>query len=209
MAVIERNWQYVEQYPEESAVAQKARKLGVELGAEPVSRAVAAHLTSVSVISGARAILEIGTGVGVSGLALLAASPEATLTSIDIEAETQRGAKQIFAEAGIAPSRLRLITGDAHQVLPRMNTASYDLVLIDADPESLLEYLELSLTIVRPGGTVLIPRALNNGRVADPAARDGVSRDLRAILGEVQASPAIVAALSPAGDGVLTLTRLA
>ncbi|MEB4615956.1 O-methyltransferase [Leucobacter sp. M11] len=209
MAVIERNWQYVEQYPEESAVAQKARKLGVELGAEPVSRAVAAHLTSVSVISGARAILEIGTGVGVSGLALLAASPEATLTSIDIEAETQRGAKQIFAEAGIAPSRLRLITGDAHQVLPRMNTASYDLVLIDADPESLLEYLELSLTIVRPGGTVLIPRALNNGRVADPAARDGVSRDLRAILGEVQASPAIVAALSPAGDGVLTLTRVA
>lgn len=209
MAVIERNWQYVEQYPEASVVADRARRLAIEIGADPVSRAVAAHLTSVSVISGARAILEVGTGVGVSGLALLAASPEATLTSIDIEAETQRNAKQVFTEAGIAASRLRLITGDAHQVLPRMNTASYDLILIDADPESLLEYLELSLTIVRPGGTVIIPRALNNGRVADPAARDGVTRDLRAILGEVGGSPAIVSALSPAGDGVLTLTRVA
>lgn len=208
MAQIERNWQYVEQFPAETPTEERARKLAVELGAEPVSRSIAAQLSSLAVISGATAICEIGTGVGVSGLALLRHGAESTLTSIDIEAEHQRQAKALFAEAGIAPARLRLITGDAHQVLPRMNTASYDLVLIDADEPSLLDYLELALTIVRPGGTIAVPHALWRGRVADPAARDRVTSDFRMLLGEVQASPAIVASLTPGGDGLLVLTRL-
>ena len=39
--------------------------------------------------------------------------------------------------------------------------------LIDADPEHILEYVAHGLRLVRVGGTVLIPRALQNGRVAE------------------------------------------
>ena len=46
----------------------------------------------LSAATGARAILEIGTGVGVSGLALLRYAPEAHLTSIEIEPEYLRQA---------------------------------------------------------------------------------------------------------------------
>nr|WP_223159730.1 O-methyltransferase [Leucobacter sp. cx-169] len=205
---LERNWQYAEQFPVETESQVRARRLSLELGIEPVSRSVAAHLSSLTVLTGAQSICEIGTGVGASGLALLRHSPEATLTTLDIEAEYQRQAKAVFAEAGIPAARTRLITGDAAQVLPRMNLGSYDLVLIDANPEALLEYLERALTIVRLGGTIVIPNALWRGRVPDPAARDGLTADFRALLSAVVDSPAILPVLSPAGDGLLTLTRI-
>ena len=208
MSKLERNWQYAEQFPVETESQVRARRLSLELGIEPVSRSVAAHLSSLTVLTGAQSICEIGTGVGVSGLALLRHSPEATLTTLDVEAEYQRQAKAMFAEAGIPAARTRLITGDAAQVLPRMNLGSYDLVLIDANPEALLEYLERALTIVRLGGTIVIPNALWRGRVPDPAARDGLTADFRALLSAVADSPAILPVLSPAGDGLLTLTRI-
>lgn len=208
MSKLERNWQYAEQFPVETESQVRARRLSLELGIEPVSRSVAAHLSSLTVLTGAQSICEIGTGVGVSGLALLRHSPEATLTTLDVEAEHQRQAKAMFAEASIPAARTRLITGDAAQVLPRMNLGSYDLVLIDANPEALLEYLERALTIVRLGGTIVIPNALWRGRVPDPAARDGLTADFRALLSAVVDSPAILPVLSPAGDGLLTLTRI-
>ena len=36
-----------------------------------------------------------------------------------------------------------------------MNEASYDIVLVDADPEGVIEYVEHGLRLVRAGGTVL------------------------------------------------------
>ena len=208
MSRIESNWQYAEQFPVEPEALSRARRLSLELGIEPVSRAVAAHLTSIALLTNAQAICELGTGVGVSGLSLLRHNPRAHLTSIDIEDEYHRHARQVFAADGIAGARLRLITGDAHQILPRLNHDAYDLMVIDADPEGLLEYIEYALQVVRPGGTVLVPNALWRGKVADPAARDDVTVSFRDLLQTVADSPAIAPALSPVGDGLLTLTRL-
>jgi len=205
---LERNWQYAEQYPTETDAMVRARRLSLELGIEPVSRAVAAQLSGMVAASAAKSTCEIGTGVGVSGLALLRYAPEASLTSIELEPEHLRQARTIFAEAGIANARLRLIEGDAAQVLPRLNLEAYDLAVIDADPERLLEYVEHALQIVRPGGTILIPGAFAHGRVTDPAARDAVAENLRDLLATVGESPAIAPVLSPAGDGLLMLTRL-
>ena len=59
---------------------------------------------------------------------------DGVLTTIDVEPEHQRIAKQAFTEAGIGPSRTRLISGRAQEVLTRLADESYDLVFIDADP---------------------------------------------------------------------------
>lgn len=208
MSRLERNWQFAEQYPNETDAQVRARRLSLELGIEPVSRAVAAALSGLVAASNAQAICELGTGVGVSGLALLRHAPEATLTSIECEAEHLRQARAVFTEAGIASSRLRFIEGDATQVLPRLNIEAYDLVVIDADPTQLLDYFESALQIVRPGGTIAVPGAFAHGRVTDPAARDTVTQNLRDLLTTVAESPAIAPVLSPAGDGLLLLTRL-
>lgn len=208
MSHLERNWQYAEQYPTETAAQVHARRLSLELGVEPVSRAVAAQLSGIAAAAGVKAICEIGTGVGVSGLALLRYVPAATLTTIEIEPEHLQQARTVFAEAGIPTARLRLIEGDAAQVVPRLNLEAYDLVLIDADQDRLLDYVEHALQIVRPGGTIAIPNAFVRGRVTDPAARDELTGNMRDLLSTVNDSPAIAPVLSPAGDGLLLLTRL-
>lgn len=208
MSKIERNWQFSEQYPTETDAIITARRLSLELGIEPVSRSIAAHLSMTAAIMGSPAICEIGTGVGVSGLSLLRHSPGATLTSIEQEPEHMREARAAFSAAGIAASRLRLIEGDARHVMPRMNLAAYDLVFIDADPAQLLEHFAHALGVVRPGGLVLIPNAFSHGRVPDPASRDEATQSMRDLLATVAESPAMAASLSPAGDGLLSLVRL-
>ncbi|THG36265.1 methyltransferase [Glaciibacter flavus] len=202
------NWKYVDDAVVEPESIVKARQQSLELGIEPVSPAVGAQIAVVAAASGAASIVEIGTGVGVSGLWLLAGATGATLTSIDSEVDHQQHARTLFTEAGIAPNRVRLIAGGAGDVLPRMNEDSYDIVLVDADPASVIEYVEHGLRLVRPGGTVLVPHALWRGRVADPAQRDDVASDFRSLVTEIASSPAVVSAISPAGDGLLQIAKL-
>ncbi len=164
--------------------------------------------TASAVFGRAQAICEIGTGVGVSGLALLRHAHAATLTSIEIEPEHLRQARTVLLDSGVPASRLRLIEGDALHVMPRLNLASYDLVLLDADPARLLDFFEHALGIVRPGGCIMVPGAFAHGRVPDPAARDNVTQAMRDLLNLVADSPAIAPVLSSSGDGLLTLVRL-
>ncbi|MFB4348185.1 O-methyltransferase [Microbacterium sp. CR_7] len=193
---------------EPSAIA-RARAHAVELGAAPVSAAVGSQIAVLAAATGARSIVEIGTGAGVSGLWLLRGAPQAVLTSIDNEPEHLAAARQAFADARIPATKARFITGRAADVLPRMNEASYDIVLVDADPENVIEYVEHGLRLVRTGGMVLVPRVLVGGKVADPVQRDAVTTAFRSLIQETQESPAVLATVSSAGEGLLQLVSVA
>ena len=207
MAGKESSWKFAEDFVVESADIAQARQHSVEIGVEPVSPATGAQLAAITAATGATKIIEIGTGLGVSGLWMLVGAPDADLTSIDSEVDHQILAKSAFAAAGIPANKVRLIAGRALDVLPRMNESSYDIVLIDADPASLIEYVEHGLRMVRPGGSVLVPHALWRGRVADPAQRDETVTEFRTLLNEPAASEAVISSLSPVGDGLLHLVR--
>lgn len=185
---------------------ERARARAVELGADPISAAVGAQIAVVTAATAALNIVEIGTGAGVSGLWLLHGSPRATLTTIDNEPEHLAAARTAFTEAKVPPARARFITGRAADVLPRMNEASYDIVLVDADADGVIEYVEHGLRLVRAGGTVLVPRVLAGGAVADPVRRDAVTSAYRSLIQETQSSPAVLGALSIVGEGLLQLT---
>ncbi|WP_306233682.1 O-methyltransferase [Agrococcus beijingensis] len=198
---------YLDDLASEDEVLTAARDASLELGITPIAPAVGAQLAAVAAATQATAILEVGTGAGVSGLWLLRGAPGATLTSIDNELDHQQHARTAFAAAGIPVTRARLITGRARDVLPRMNEASYDIVLIDADPASVMEYVEHALALVRVGGSVLVAHALLGGKVADPAQRDDAVSDLRALLKALATSDAVQAAITPVGDGLLQIVR--
>ena len=186
----------------------RARAHALELGATPISPGVGAQVAVIAAASRALNVVEIGTGAGVSGLWLLHGAPKATLTTIDNEPEHLGAARQAFAEARIPAARARFITGRASEVLPRMNEASYDIVLVDADPEGVIEYVEHGLRLVRPGGTVLVPRVLAGGAVADPVRRDAVTSAYRSLIQETQGSPAVIGALNTVAEGLLQLTTV-
>ncbi|GAT72592.1 O-methyltransferase [Microbacterium hydrocarbonoxydans] len=187
----------------------RARAHAVELGAAPVSAAVGSQIAVLAAATGARSIVEIGTGAGVSGLWVLRGAPQAVLTTIDNEPEHLAAARQSFTEARIPATRARFITGRAADVLPRMNEASYDIVLVDADPENVIEYVEHGLRLARTGGMVLVPRVLAGGRVADPVQRDEVTSAYRSLIQETQESSAVLATVSSSGEGLLQLISIA
>ena len=201
------SWKFAEEFPVEPPATQAARQHALELGADPVSPAVGAQLAVLAAAIDAKSILEIGTGAGVSGLWLLQGAPAATLTTIDVEIDHQQRARQSFADAGVGSARARFIAGRAYDVLPRMNDGAYDLVLVDADPASVLDYVEHGLRIARKGGIVVVAHALWRGRVADPAQRDETVADFRALLTTIAESSAVTASLSTAGDGLLQLVK--
>jgi predicted O-methyltransferase YrrM len=203
------SWKFAEEFVVEPDAIAEARAFSLEHGVEPITPSQGAQLAVVAAATNAKAIIEVGTGFGVSGLWMFTGAPEATLTSIDLEIDYQQSAKKAFADFEIPANRARLIAGRAREVLPRMNEASYDLVLVDADPGAVIEYVEHALRLVRVGGTVVVPHALWRGRVADPAQRDDTVSDFRTLLTEIARSTAVLSALSLAGDGLLQLTRIA
>lgn len=204
----ESSWKFAEDFIVEREDIAQVRQHSIEVGVDPISAATGGALAAIAAASGARNIIEIGTGIGVSGLWLLAGAPGADLTSIDSEIDHQLLAKAAFLAAGIPANKVRLIAGRAREVLPRMNEASYDIVFIDADPQSVLVYVEHALRMVRTGGTVLVAHALWHDRVADPTQRDDAVTVFRTLLNTAAESTAVISSLSPIGDGLLQLTKI-
>ncbi|RFD26794.1 methyltransferase [Mycobacterium uberis] len=192
----------------EDAILVGARERSEEIGAGAVTPAVGALLSLLTKLSGGKAVAEVGTGAGVSGLWLLSGmSDDGVLTTIDIEPEYLRLAKQALSEAGIGPSRTRLINGRAQDVLTRLADESYDLVFIDADPIDQPDYVVESVRLLRSGGVIVVHRAALGGRAGDPAAHDvevsAVREAARLIAEDERLTPALV----PLGDGLLTAVR--
>ena len=108
------------------------------------------------------------------------------LTTVDIETEHQRLARETFNEAGIPTQRARTIAGAALDVLPRLTDGHYDLVFLDGDKTEYSAYLREAVRLLRPGGVVAFDNALWHDRVADPSQRDAETTAIREVLREVE-----------------------
>ena len=202
------SWAYAEGFVAEDEVLQRARARADVLGCTPVQPGVGAVLSVLAAAVRPRTAVEVGTGTGVSTLYLLRGMPEeGVLTTIDVEVEHQRAAKEALAEAGIRSGGTRMIAGRALDVLPRLTDAAYDLVLVDADKTEYAAYLDQALRLLRPGGVLAVDNALWKGRVPDPAQRDEQTVAIRAMATAVLEDERLLPALLPSGDGLLVAVK--
>ena len=202
-------WAFAEDFVAEPEAATAARESAVPLGASPIGRGSAATLTFLARAVQARAVVEIGTGAGVSGLALFAGmQPDGILTSVDTEPALQQAARQAFVSVGIPTQRFRLIAGAALNVLPRLSDGAYDLVFIDADKVEYPAYVEQGVRLLRSGGVLAVDNALRRDRVADPGDDDDEVLAIRDALGMVSDDESLRPALLPVGDGLLVAVKL-
>ena len=202
--------EYAEAYLAEDATLQAARQRGHELGCVPIGVGGGAALRFLAAATKARAVVEVGTGAGVSGLWLLRGMrPDGVLTTVDKDPEHQRAAKQAFAEAGVPSGRARLIVGNALEVLPRLADGGYDLVFVDAAKTEYADYLTEALRLLRPGGVVAFDNVLWHDRVADPAQRDPDTVAMRELGRTVRDDDDLVPVLLHAGDGLLAAVKRA
>ena len=111
-------WVYTEDFIPLSHALLQAHQTASELGVPRVSTGTGTALRMLAAVSGARAVLEIGTGTGVSGLWLLdGMAAGGVLTTIDCESELLPHARRAFRGAGVPSHRTRLIAGRALDVL--------------------------------------------------------------------------------------------
>ncbi|MBO2466144.1 O-methyltransferase [Actinomadura violacea] len=193
--------------PEDEPLLE-ARRRGHEIGATPIGPAGGAALRFLATLLGARNVVEIGSGCGVSGVYLMRGMPkDAVLTSVDIEPEHQRLAKLAYREAGLAAFRTRMIIGPALEVLPRLTDGGYDMVFCDAAKHEYPEYLTAALRLLRPGGVVAFDNALWHDRVADPDVRDPETEAIRDVHRAIREDERLVPLLVPVGDGLLCAVK--
>jgi predicted O-methyltransferase YrrM len=202
---------YVEGYLPEDEPLLEARRNAAEVGgASPVSPAGGAALRFIAASLAAKTVVEIGTGCGTSGIWLLRGMrKDGVLTSVDVDPEHQRLARQAFTEAGFAANRYRLIGGKAADVLPRLTDGAYDLVFCDADKHEYPTYLTAALRLLRTGGVVAFDNALWGGRVADPSSKDPETSAIREVCDLVREDQRLVPVLMPLGDGLLAAVKSA
>lgn len=202
------SWSYAEGLAAEDTVVVRARERSLELGVSPVSPGVGAVLTVLASTSKAQAVVEVGTGAGVSGVCLLRGLPErCTFTTIDTDVEHLKAARQAFAEAGVSLSRIRTIPGRAQAVLPRLNDAAYDLVFIDADKAGTVLYADEAVRLLRQGGLLVINDALDHEGVANPAHPEPAAVRLRALHRRLVEDERLNTALVPTGQGLFLASR--
>ena len=194
---------FAEDFVADDDATLAARAVAAQWGIDCVSAASGAMLTVLMASLGAKHVVEVGTGVGVSGLYLLAGmATDAVLTSIDVEPEHHKAARGNFAAAGYTPERTRLITGRALDVLPRLTDGGYDAVFVDANKAELPDYLEQAIRLVRSGGAIVVAHAFGKGRVPDPAQRDIETTAIRHTLRTLKTQEGLNTVIVPVGDGL-------
>ena len=202
------SWTYAEEFVAEDEILATARARAAEVGVTAIGPGGGAALRFLASVLDARAVVEVGTGTGVSGLWLLRGMrADGVLTTVDIETEHQRLARQTFTEAGIPTQRARTISGTALEVLPRLTDAHYDLVFIDGDKREYGDYLTEALRLLRPGGVVAFDNALWHDRVADASRRDEETTVIRDLGRAVASHEGLVPLLLPVGDGLLVAKK--
>ncbi len=105
--------------------------------------------------AGAKAVVEIGTSTGYSGiwfcLALLKTGGH--LTTFELDHGRAMMAREHFQQAGVE-KMVTLIEGNAHEQLAKFRQP-VDVAFLDADKGGYLDYQHKVLPLVRPGGLIL------------------------------------------------------
>ncbi|HET9490603.1 MAG TPA: O-methyltransferase [Methylomirabilota bacterium] len=139
--------------------------------------------------TGARRILEVGTSNAFSTI-WLADAARATggrVTTLEFNPDKIALARTNLARAGLE-SVVEVIAGRAADTLPGL-AGPLDLVFLDADRPSYLDYLELVVPKLRPGGLLIADNVTSH------------AQELEAFLGRVKSHPRLFAVTVPIGNG--------
>jgi predicted O-methyltransferase YrrM len=147
-------------------------------------------------LTGARAVLEIGTLGGYSTIWLARALPaDGRLVSLEASPENAEIARKNIARAGLA-DLVEIRVGLALDTLPQLEAerrGPFDLVFIDADKSNNAEYFAWALRLARRGSLILIDNVVRNGRVLEAGSDDPNVRGTRRLYEQLAAEPRVSA----------------
>jgi predicted O-methyltransferase YrrM len=153
-------------------------------------------------------ILEIGTFTGYSAICMSKGlKPGGRLFTIELNDELAVFAHSFFCRAK-AEEKITQLTGRAQEIIPGLDQM-FDLVFIDADKREYVEYYNLIIDKVKPGGFILADNVLWGGKVLDHETNDpqalGIIRFNKMIRNETRIENVII----PIRDGLMLIRKKA
>ena len=156
-------------------------------------------------LSQARRILEIGTFTGYSSISMALQLPEGgRIVSLDVNEETTSVARRYAEEAGVA-DRIDYRVGKAMELLGELE-GPFDLVFIDADKESYVDYYENVLPKLADDAFIVADNVLWSGRVLEENGEES-TRAIRRFNDHVGRDERVECLMLTVRDGMTLIRR--
>jgi caffeoyl-CoA O-methyltransferase len=111
-------------------------------------------------------VLEIGTFTGFSALCLaVGLQKDGMLHTIELREEDATLSQNNFNKSEYI-QQIKLHVGNAKDIIPKLNE-EWDLIFIDADKPSYIDYYKLTLPTLKKGGFILADNVLFHGQVLE------------------------------------------
>lgn len=151
-------------------------------------------------------ILEIGTYSGYSALCLAEGLPKGgMLHTFEINDEQEDFTRE-WLEGAPNGEQITFYIGDALELVPQLGI-TFDLAFVDGDKRKYIEYYEMVLAHLSPGGYILADNTLWDGHVLEtPHPTDYQTIGIKAFNDLVAQDPRVEKVILPLRDG-LTIIR--
>lgn len=165
----------------------------------------AALLKTLVNIHNPQRILEAGTAIGFSACIMLDSMDKSgVIDTIEIDEEMASLAKINIERMGYS-ERIRIIVGDALEVMSCINS-TYDMIFIDAAKGQYGGYLEHAIRLLRPNGLLLSDNVLYKGLVVQgenaPHKHRTIAVNLKKYLYDICHDDRLETSVIPIGDGM-------
>ncbi len=154
--------------------------------------------------------IEVGTFTGYSALCVALAMPDTGyIVTCDCDDKNPQHAKAFWQKAGVMDKidlKIAPAIESLNTLLDENQQDSYDFAFIDADKRNYDNYYELLLTLIRPGGLILIDNVLWGGKVLQNHEQDKQTQMIQFVNHKIQQDERVDLSMLPIGDG-LTLAR--
>jgi predicted O-methyltransferase YrrM len=145
---------------------------------------------------GAKRVLEIGTLGGYSTIWMARALPEGgRLVSLELSPKHAEVARANVQRAGVA-QRVEIRVGPALESLAKLKqegAAPFDLIFIDADKQTIPEYVTWAIQLARRGTVVLTDNVIRDGAIIDPDSTDTAVQGVQRMFDLLAAEPRLTA----------------
>lgn len=164
-------------------------------------------LSMISKLIQPKTILEIGTYTGYSALCLAEGlAKNGTLHTIDKNEELETLQHTYFQKSDYN-NQIKQYVGNAIEIIPKIEE-KFDLVFIDADKSNYVNYFNLIIDKMNPGGVILSDNVLWSGKVVEELnPKDVDTKVLLEYNALLNSDERVETVLLPIRDG-LTISRV-
>ena len=150
--------------------------------------------------SNAKKILEVGTFTGYSSIKMAENNNDCEIHTCELMEKHASTANMFIEKAGLNKN-IKVHQGSALDTLETFKVNYFDFAFIDADKINYLEYYKRIITLIKPGGIIVLDNMLWSGEVIEP--KDDNSKALNKTAQFINNDSRVYNSLFPIRDGLM------